>query len=1016
MIDKIFKYILDKRNKALFFITLLTFLYFLFIQKIDDLIGKYLVPILSECRSDLKNDLLFGIFFLLIPLYIIWMIRNKRSKLSLNSILISIILLLLYTVHRIQLPWQDWNFTPFWTINKIKYFDIIIVSLITFLLEFPKNPISQQLSGKRYFIDDTYKTFGNIDLLKRERFASEIVEFISGTTSQNSFAIGILGNWGSGKTVFLNHIYEKLNPSFVKIRFNPWRSNDPKLILADFFSSLTSELKLYDPYLSKQINNYASALLSADSFSFIKYFKPIYHLIYPEKSLQEQYSTIKDSITDFKLKIILFIDDLDRLDKKEILEVLRIIRNAVDFPNTYFLVAYEQTFILKSIKSSKIAEGNRYLEKIFQLEITLPSYPEFLIRNALYSLLKENRPIDEFKELESALNSICDVAEEMEFGTNKYNLLQDHIVNLRDVVRLVNSFNLNYNFKKGEVDLIDYLIIEIIGLKYYRVYKSISRQLIKGNFDNYFELEGGFTSKKKKIKFNQDKFDAFWNNDPNLKKNYDLRPVSRSIEYLFNRLRPIPNLRAIIYPENGLIYFSADLFGNISFKEFSSARKSSKAQFLNAIEHWIQEEKSTELIRIFTETNQYSDVEDFENMICGMIYLSKIDPINWRYEIYSRLKGVIQIAEIYYDRNTSLYKGFLNQIFENATYPYYFESSLASDFLYPLLNKEPAMENFFTETELKEIIVGFLNSYCQSDLSKEVNDNSFSLFYNSQDKINQPDRRITIIPSACKIFRTFVEKNPESYIKKLIRPLYTPPDGKTFTLEPFIAQTFECYDNFEIFLKNQKNTFFVLEVKTFYHRYKNNDNNAIQFERGIIEFYSGTDTEFIKSTKYPEIVPQKNVITYKHPYDSKIFTVSEYYNFKFANWIAHQYPIDENQANEGGDYLLRYTFNIDEPIDNLYGSIQLFVDDYCELRINNGIVSEKINTGNLTIKPDDEILSFSDDFPILLGKNIIDFNIINNSAIDTQYGPKTRIKGEDNPYGIIFIIYIKTKNRTKSSF
>jgi hypothetical protein len=307
--------------------------------------------------------------------------------------------------------------------------------------------------------------------------------------------------------------------------------------------------------------------------------------------------------------------------------------------------------------------------------------------------------------------------------------------------------------------------------------------------------------------------------------------------------------------------------------------------------------------------------------------------------------------------------------------------------------------------------LNFLKSYCNSKESNEVTNESFMLYYNNQINIDQTDRKITLSQSANTIFRKFVEKNLDSYVKVLIRPLYTPHDGKTYTLEPFIPQTFGSYDNFESLLKSLPNTHTALEVKTFYNRYKENNFKPIYFERNLIEIYSGTECEFVSSNTYPKIKPQKTVKSFFHPYEDKILSIPTFYNFRYAKWIAHKYPIDTIQATEGGDYLLRYTFCLEEPSKKIESTIKLFVDDICQLKVNQKMISNKIETGNLTRLSPDEIKCFTAKIPIRNGENILTFKILNKTAKEIGHGPEEITTGYENPYGIIFIIQINFKDK-----
>ena len=318
-----------------------------------------------------------------------------------------------------------------------------------------------------------------------------------------------------------------------------------------------------------------------------------------------------------------------------------------------------------------------------------------------------------------------------------------------------------------------------------------------------------------------------------------------------------------------------------------------------------------------------------------------------------------------------------------------------------LLNKDSDFQGLFSIEELKHIILNFLKTFCDSELTKQVDGNAFRLYYNNQESINQDDRKILLSEEANKLFRTLIEKYPESYIKLLIRPLKTPHDGITFTLEPFIPQTFGSYAEFENFLKPLRNIKEVLEVKTFYHKFKNENHQPIEFVRNKIEFFSDEQSIFIRSDKFPSIPIDTSAVSFNHPYQTEI--IKKYPDFKFAKWIAHTYPIDTDQATAGGDYQIQFQFdfNVDETeIEN--AQIKLFVDDYCRLVVNGKTINSRFETPNGKI--------FDSEIIVKYGLNTILFTIENNSAETNAATPPLRpVTGIENPYGIVFIVQIQLK-------
>lgn len=98
--------------------------------------------------------------------------------------------------------------------------------------------------------NDTSINSRNNDLYSYSRLAERIADCIcSANAEESSFAIGISGSWGSGKTSLINLIESELSDSKSHrlnvpevLRFNPWRFNSQEQLLTEFFNALSSKL------------------------------------------------------------------------------------------------------------------------------------------------------------------------------------------------------------------------------------------------------------------------------------------------------------------------------------------------------------------------------------------------------------------------------------------------------------------------------------------------------------------------------------------------------------------------------------------------------------------------------------------------------------------------------------------------------------------------------------------------------------------------------------------------------
>ncbi len=101
-----------------------------------------------------------------------------------------------------------------------------------------------------------------------------------------------------------------------------------------------------------------------------------------EKPTPPQLSELKGKLTgslrELGHRFIITIDDVDRLEPAEVMEILRLVRSVVDLPNVIYLLCYESGILAHSIeKAAGVKSGQSYLEKIVQLTVMVPK-PETL--------------------------------------------------------------------------------------------------------------------------------------------------------------------------------------------------------------------------------------------------------------------------------------------------------------------------------------------------------------------------------------------------------------------------------------------------------------------------------------------------------------------------------------------------------------------------------------------------------------------------------------------------------------
>lgn len=303
-----------------------------------------------------------------------------------------------------------------------------------------------------------------------EGFIDSLVKRINGTDlSEESFAIGVVGEWGAGKTTFLRQMKAKMVSAYKVVEFNPWNSLSPSQLIDDFFSMLSDAVS-DDTSAVKAIRKYMGVLNDIDLIP--KWGSVLTKYVFKDQQPQN-ISSVKDNVQKaldkYPRRVVVLIDDLDRLEKDELFEVLRIVRITANFHNVVFVVTYDREHVDRMLKEKSITDIN-YLKKIFPIEINLPSYEKFTIPRML------ERELGVMLNNEVVLNKLKgNIYFRDENG--RY-VIQNYLKNFRDVKRFASSFALNGShvigtYKENEFSIFELFWLELMRYEDYTVYEVL---------------------------------------------------------------------------------------------------------------------------------------------------------------------------------------------------------------------------------------------------------------------------------------------------------------------------------------------------------------------------------------------------------------------------------------------------------------------------------------------------------------------------------------------------------------
>lgn len=185
---------------------------------------------------------------------------------------------------------------------------------------------------------------------------------------------------GRGEDICLNMIVERLETfeNVVVVRFNPWRFPEESLLLRSFFLDVAG--KIDSALLTTKETLVALAEEYADVLSAIPYAGKMSGAskVFARKRSHVDIDALKtrfeNALAKSSKRIVLMMDDIDRLDKAEIHTVFRLVKLLGDFPNTTYVLFFDEKRVAEALgeKYVGVGGGKRFLEKIIQVPLSLP--------------------------------------------------------------------------------------------------------------------------------------------------------------------------------------------------------------------------------------------------------------------------------------------------------------------------------------------------------------------------------------------------------------------------------------------------------------------------------------------------------------------------------------------------------------------------------------------------------------------------------------------------------------------
>lgn len=350
------------------------------------------------------------------------------------------------------------------------------------------NGETQQAAHGGFSAETPITTIDN-DAFDRSGYVKALKEAILHPLSSDCLVVGITGEWGSGKTSLKNLLKEEIlreqsrNDSgnakkSLIAEFDPWLYSGRDELISMMFLDISKNIEpvksIFDNFrkrASKALtivagwmesiatksntpfaipNTPTGITLSIGDKALAACFRALSDILKPGSDdiadLAKVRTKLKKTLEKKGKRVIVFIDDIDRLTDNEVCDIFRTIKMVGDLPNVTYVLMYDQEAVARSLDTLANGRGEEYLKKLVQVSLHIPEFNTDKVWDQLdkeISNIYDKWPgLYHFKEVDGKPAGFL-------------YFIQPFINSPRDSVRFVNTLKMEYAALQEDVEFDD---------------------------------------------------------------------------------------------------------------------------------------------------------------------------------------------------------------------------------------------------------------------------------------------------------------------------------------------------------------------------------------------------------------------------------------------------------------------------------------------------------------------------------------------------------------------------------
>lgn len=369
--------------------------------------------------------------------------------------------------------------------------------------------MASNTDSRAYLNADIPITTASAERLGRLEFVQLLSRRVLAYRGDRALVVGVCGQWGSGKTSIVNLLVNEVQaarssarrPVLEPVSFTPWllgsrddlaqgllrevggrvgAGGDASGVAAELGASIV-EVGTALSVAGTLAHSGAPAWLSGvvGGIGIAARARDVAKRMLRRRTaptLKEAKDKVAAKLREADALLVVALDDLERLPADQIQAVFRVVSAVADFPNTVYVLSMDRHRVANAL-DGEYGDGHAYLEKFLNLTFDVPT-PDPDLLGAMF-----------VEELNSVLSARQVEPDAKRFGAVWHVGLKGVIRTPRDVVRVMNSFDMALEAIGSETDPVDLLALEAMRVLEPGVHQALAANpfaVLRGTKDRLF--------------------------------------------------------------------------------------------------------------------------------------------------------------------------------------------------------------------------------------------------------------------------------------------------------------------------------------------------------------------------------------------------------------------------------------------------------------------------------------------------------------------------------------------------